>query len=409
MSVVKTIYGNLPEDLNRLSISSLDYASVYAQQVHDEVDKISGQLQAALNAGEISGIDANDFDDLTVKDASMLIEAIGRMPSTPLLSLRSISSASEDGLAGAVKQIGTLHDVFDKKGKGWMRMHTSIPEDDRQTNFQDHLQAIITQFTDVPSYDTVGETNLAQLAHRQGIQRMYSEALLHSCLRSSLPSFIKSVETQLKSRFKVKQGKTAKGFAGKALQKLEALSNVIDDIVNQTFVPASNVGESCKASLTQLPIQVEGDDLFHKLISVDGKTYTDRATNCTLSDAKVYGDALKRYARDRHDKVVEEQGELRDQNKTCLSLTFHRPHPQDDHPAMERRVFNIRRVVLRQGNEQVVYSCQRLQVNLGANPRRRQRPCVDGRSQAAGPIPQRCNHGVQSAIQGRSLPLLEHG
>jgi hypothetical protein len=67
MSVVKTIYGNLPEDLNRLSISSLGYVSVYAQQVHDEVNKISGRLQAALDAEEISGIDANDFDDLTVR------------------------------------------------------------------------------------------------------------------------------------------------------------------------------------------------------------------------------------------------------------------------------------------------------------------------------------------------------
>jgi hypothetical protein len=297
---------------------------------------------------------------ISLSDASMLIEAIGRMPSTPLLSLHSISSASEDGLAGAVEQMGNLHDVFDKKGKGWMKMHSSIPEDDRQTNFQDHLQAIITRFTDVFSYNTVEETNLAQLVHRQGIQRMYSEALLHSCLRSSLPSFINSVKTQVQSRFKVRRGKAAKGFAGKALPKLEDLSHVIDDIVNQTFVPASNVAESCRASLTQLPIQVEGDDLFHKLISVDGKTYTDRATNCTLSDAKVYGDALKRYARDRHDKVVEEQGELRTQSKSCLSLTFHRPHPQDDHPAVERRVFDIWQVVLRRGREEDVPICRRL-------------------------------------------------
>jgi hypothetical protein len=303
MSIIRTI-ASLPEDLHTLCISDLGYAS----EVHDENDDIRAQLQAAFDAGEISGLGADDLDKLTIKDATLLVYATGHQADTNLHKVRS-TAATKLGLQdykSAVMEMRVVRDRLSKKGTGWTERTSPVSAKDRldESGFQDHLQAIVTHFTEVPKFETLEETNRAQVGHRKVIQRMYSEALLHSALRSSLPSLIEGIRSQVTSTYKVK-----KGFGKSANQELHAISRIIDEIKSQPFVPSIEMAESCKSALTHLPLEADGDDLFYKLISKDGKRQSEAASECTLSDAKVYVDALRRYAQERHDKVVEEQGE----------------------------------------------------------------------------------------------------
>lgn len=322
MSKIRTI-ASLPEDLHKLCISDLGYAS----EVHDESDDIRAQLQAAFAAGKISGLDADDLDKLTIKDALRLTVAIGQQDDNEDLSLpdfggaglRSLRSTPVSKLdladyVSAVKEMRYLHDELDEKGRDWLRMTSTVPGDKRQSSsgYQDHLQAIMKKAIEwKPTEGTEGADLLrVQLRQRQGIQRVYSEALLRSALQSSLPSFIVSVKTEVESRLKTKKTKkTKKGLGESAMNELDTISQVIKDIADQTLAPSSKVIESCKEALTKYPLKEDGDDLFFRLISEDGKRHTKLADDCTLADASVYSLALKRYARERHDKVVEEQGE----------------------------------------------------------------------------------------------------
>lgn len=332
MSSIRTI-ASLPEDLDSLCISDLGYAS----HVHDENDDIRDRLQAAFKAGEISGIDPDDLDKLTIKDALRLTIAVGQQDDNTgrslldyggngLRSLRStpVSKLELADYVSAVKEMRHLHDELDKKGREWLKMTSTVPEDKRQSSsgYQDHLQAIMEQAIDwEPTEGTEGADLIRiQLHQRQGVQRVYSEALLRSALQSSLPSFIDSVKTQVGSNFKMKKTKKAKiGFGEKAMNELDTISQVIKDIADQTLAPSSEVIESCKEALTKYPLEEAGDDLFFRLISEDGKKHTKLADDCTLADAIVHSNALKRYARERHDKVVEEQGELKTRSTLAKS------------------------------------------------------------------------------------------